>query len=142
MQLVNAQYVNYRYCIQCFFVGCAISRCLSTTPHPMNRATGNILLVHYSMIIPKPATFCFNDCLQCQSHLFSTKCKVQKIQQRQQEQIEIGRSPFYTKNVHFQFRFPPSLSHTHTHTHTHPRKEIAGGGERREVIKLEKIFGP
>ena len=34
-----------------FFVGCDISRCLSTTPHPINRARGSILLVHCSMII-------------------------------------------------------------------------------------------
>ena len=40
-----------------FFVGCAISRCLSTTPHPMNRARGSILLVHHFMIILMPAIF-------------------------------------------------------------------------------------
>ena len=39
------------------FFGWAISRCLSTTPHPINRARGSVLLVHYSMIILKPAIF-------------------------------------------------------------------------------------
>ena len=53
-----------------FFVGCAISRCLSTTPHPMNRAGGSILLVHYSMIILRPAIFCFNDCCEVRSHSY------------------------------------------------------------------------
>ena len=48
---------------------------------------------------------------------------------------------FTPKMSIFNFDFPP-LSLSLTHTHTHPRKEIAGGGERREVIKLEKIFGP
>ena len=33
-----------------FFVGWAISRCLSTTLHPINRARGGILLVLYSMV--------------------------------------------------------------------------------------------
>ena len=49
---------------------------------------------------------------------------------------------FTPKMSIFNFDFPLSLSLSLTHTHTHPRKEIAGGGERREVIKLEKIFGP
>ena len=40
-----------------FFVGWAIWRCLSTTPHPMIRARGSILLVLYSMIILEPAIF-------------------------------------------------------------------------------------
>ena len=55
--------INVSYSSYVFFVGCAISRCLSTTLHPMNRARGaggggSILLVHYSMIMLKPAIFC------------------------------------------------------------------------------------
>ena len=38
-----------------FFFGWAISRCLSTTPHPIGGQGGSILLVHCFMIIPKPA---------------------------------------------------------------------------------------
>ena len=38
-----------------FFVGWAISRCLSTIPHPIGGQGGSILFVHYSMIILKPA---------------------------------------------------------------------------------------
>ena len=37
------------------FVGWAISRCLSTAPHLMVGQEDSILLVHYSMIILKPA---------------------------------------------------------------------------------------
>ena len=37
------------------FFGWAISRCLSTTPHPIWGQGGSILLVHYSMIVLKPA---------------------------------------------------------------------------------------
>ena len=37
------------------FFGLAISRCLSTTPHPIWRQGGSILLVHYSMIVLKAA---------------------------------------------------------------------------------------
>ena len=39
----------------CFFVGWAISRCLSTTPHPVEGQGGSIHLLHYSMIVHKPA---------------------------------------------------------------------------------------
>ena len=42
---------TYMFFFVCFFVGLAISRCLSTTPHPMNRARGSILLVLCSTII-------------------------------------------------------------------------------------------
>ena len=45
--------------ICCYFVGWAFSRCLTTTPHPINRAGGSIFLVLYSMIILKPAIFRF-----------------------------------------------------------------------------------
>ena len=38
-----------------FLAGWAISRCLSTTPHPIWGQGGRILLVHYSMIVLKPA---------------------------------------------------------------------------------------
>ena len=38
-----------------FFVGWAISRSLSTTPHPIKGQGGSILLVHYSLITLKPA---------------------------------------------------------------------------------------
>ena len=38
-----------------FFVGWAISRCLSNTPHPIGGQGGSVLLVHYSMIMLKPA---------------------------------------------------------------------------------------
>ena len=41
-----------------FFVGWAISRCLSTTPHPTGGQGGSILLVHDSMIMLKPAILC------------------------------------------------------------------------------------
>ena len=34
-----------------FFVAVAISRCLSTTPHPITRARCRILLVLYSLIV-------------------------------------------------------------------------------------------
>ena len=40
-----------------FYVGWAIFRCLSPTPHPIDGQGGSILLVHYSMIILKPAIF-------------------------------------------------------------------------------------
>ena len=38
-------------------VGWAISRCLSTTSHPIGGQGGSILLAHYSMITLKPAIF-------------------------------------------------------------------------------------
>ena len=38
-----------------FFVGWAISRCLSTTPHPIWGQGGSILLVHCCMLVLKPA---------------------------------------------------------------------------------------
>ena len=38
-----------------FFVGWAIARCLSTTPHPIIGQEGSLLLVHSSMIILKLA---------------------------------------------------------------------------------------
>ena len=39
------------------FVGWAISRSLSTTIHPIEGQGGSTLLVHYSVIILKPAIF-------------------------------------------------------------------------------------
>ena len=43
------------------WVGKAISKHLSTTPHPINKARGSILFVHYSVIIITQATFDYND---------------------------------------------------------------------------------
>ena len=40
-----------------FFVGWATLRCLSATPHPIWGQWGSILIVHYSMIVLKPAIF-------------------------------------------------------------------------------------
>ena len=49
-----------RRALLCFFVGWAISRCLSSTPHPIEGQGGRILLVHYFLIILKPAIVVFN----------------------------------------------------------------------------------
>ena len=46
-ELVNSLLLFGCYC----FASLAISRCLSTTPHPISRAGGSILLVLYFMII-------------------------------------------------------------------------------------------
>ena len=46
-----------KLCKKSFFVGWPISRCLSTTPHTIGGQQGTILLVHYYMIILKPAIF-------------------------------------------------------------------------------------
>ena len=56
--------------IKFFFVGWAISRCLSTTPHPIEGQGGSILPVHYSMIILKPAVLVFNGGSEVQSHSY------------------------------------------------------------------------
>ena len=59
--------------LQLFFVvvvGWAISKCLSTTPHPVRGQVGCILLVHYSMIVLKPAIFWVND--SCEIFLSTT----------------------------------------------------------------------
>ena len=53
-----------------FFVGFAISRFLSTTPHPIEGQGGSILLVHYSMILLKPAILVFNGDSEVQSHSY------------------------------------------------------------------------
>ena len=52
------------------FFGWAISRYLSTTPHPIEGQGGNILLVHYSMIILKPAFLVFNGGSKVQSQSY------------------------------------------------------------------------
>ena len=52
-----------------FFVGWAIPRCISTTPHPIVGQGGGILLVHCSMIILKPAILVFNGSSEVRSIL-------------------------------------------------------------------------
>ena len=53
MLLVNADLKLL--CSFVVVVGWAISRCFSTTPHPIEGQGGSIFLVHYFMIVVKPA---------------------------------------------------------------------------------------
>ena len=52
-----------------FLVGLAISKCISTTPHPMNRARGSILFVLYSMIFRLAHHFMFLVAVERYNHL-------------------------------------------------------------------------
>ena len=56
----------------CFFVSWAISRSLSTAPHPIQGQGSSILLVLYSMIILKPAIFDLNGSCEVRSHTSGT----------------------------------------------------------------------
>ena len=53
--LLFVKIASFAYICLPFFVGWAISRCLSNTPHPIGGQGDSVLLVHYSMIMLKPA---------------------------------------------------------------------------------------